>query len=86
MHTFIRRRNTDKIIDVELFDYNELIDCFVESLDILSDWNDNKILSKADGFKYAIFNFEFLIPLLVVSNIFSLGLLLSKYFQDAYFN
>jgi len=59
---------------IEIFhsthDFIKLIDCVVESLNIIKDWDDKETLSKADGLRYAILNFEFLISLLVVSNIF----------------
>jgi len=64
-----------------IYDFIELIDCVIESLDIIGDWDDKESSSKAYGLRYAILNFEFLISLLVVSNIFCIGLPLSKSFQ-----
>lgn len=65
-----------------IHDFIELIDCVIESLEIISLWDNIETSSQANNLKNAILQSDFLVSLLVVSKIFALGLQLSKSFQN----
>lgn len=65
-----------------IHDFIELIDCVIESLDIISLWDNIETSSQANNLKNAILQSDFLVSILVVSKVFALGLQLSKSFQS----
>lgn len=65
-----------------IYDFIELIECVIESLEIISLWDNTETSSQANNLKNAILQSDFLVSILVVSKIFSLGLPLSKNFQN----
>lgn len=63
-------------------DFLELFDCAIETLDIISEWNDTSdTYHKAQSLRSLILQSEFFIALHVTSKVFGFGLPLSKQFQ-----
>lgn len=63
-------------------DFIEILECVIDSLDTISNWNDGDTSSQANSLKHSVLQGEFIISLFVLSKIFSIGLPLSKQFQS----
>lgn len=61
-------------------DFLELFECVIDSLDIISDWNDGDTSSQVNNFKHSTMQGEFIISLFILSKLFAIGLPLSKQF------
>jgi hypothetical protein len=66
-----------------IHNFIELLDCVIETLEIISLWGNIESLSQANNLKIAILQSDFLTSILIVTKIFSLGLQLSKSFQSS---